>query len=67
MLEMSSQRSAAVRAGSVQGSQCGGYQPGLLVEAVHVPQDTGVVHDHDEGPHTLALHPQLLQAVPFQF
>lgn len=60
-------RCAAGSAGAVQGASVGGHQPGLLVGAVHVPQDAGVVHDHDEGPHALALHSQLLQAVSFQF
>lgn len=36
------------------------------MDAVHVPQDAGVIHDHDEGPHALPLHSQLLQPVPLQ-
>lgn len=43
-----------------------GDSPGLFVDTVDVPQHAGVVHDHDERPHTLAFDPQLLQAVSLQ-
>lgn len=45
----------------------GGDSPRLFVDAVHVPQNAGVIHDHDERPHALALDSQFLQAVSFQF
>lgn len=45
----------------------GGHLPRLFMDTVHVPQDTGVIHDHDERPHALALDSQFLQAVSFQF
>lgn len=39
---------------------------GLLVGTVHVPQHAGVIHDHNERPHALALDSQFLQAVSLQ-
>lgn len=41
--------------------------PGLLLNTVNVPQDTGVIHYNDERPDTLAFNSQLFQAVPLQF
>lgn len=41
--------------------------PGLFLNTVNVPQDTRVVHHHNERPDTLAFNSQFFQAVPLQF